>query len=192
MILHDGSTSINDLLGNWLSHRLGVRWGGAGTGVCFGYWADATGSIGGVACCRSFNGTSLYVDIALDVGFFPKSLIRVLGDYAFLHLKAKSMTLVTDSTNLRAQRLHKALGAERVAVVPGVAKGGADSIISVLLPEKCVIWRKLSGQGLSTESPGLHGTGQPAGAGQPNGGGQSNGSQPHQPGDPDGVLDLEQ
>ena len=127
----------------WLDER-GVC--GEHPDVCETFaWIDEQDVIQGALAFHHYNERSMFCDIALEGGRFPRKLLFAALWYAFEQLGVLRLTFFVAPSNLKSIALVEKLGAYRGATLEDGCSEG-EVYIYYLLPEKCPIWSKLHGK----------------------------------------------
>jgi hypothetical protein len=114
-----------------------------GGGTAFGYADDKGISCG--AAFTDYNGSNIFVSIAIERPAGARWLLWAIGYYGFVQLGCGRLTFVTESSNIRSVKFQEKLGAVHEARLIGAGRNGDDILISRLTPDSR-IWRKLDGK----------------------------------------------
>jgi RimJ/RimL family protein N-acetyltransferase len=131
---------FQDTITRWVLERSGGRWvPGVATGLAI---ADAEGRFLAGAAFTDFNGRNVSVHLVVDDKRAALSLFELIGAYAFEQLGCQRLTLIAETSNINAVRLHQKLGAIHEGTLVGAGKCGDNILVSRLTPES-EIWRRL-------------------------------------------------
>lgn len=130
-----------DIITKWVMDRACGTWT---PGVASGFAVvDEEGNILAGMAFTDFNGRNVSAHLAIENKGAARLLFTLAGAYAFEQLGCQRLTLVAESSNLDAVKLHEKLGAVREGCLVGAGRSGDDILISRLTPD-CSFWRKLS------------------------------------------------
>lgn len=104
------------------------------------------------AMFHDWSGPNVFVHLAIDDPRATRKLFRLIGQYAFGQLGVKRLTLIAESSNVQAVKLHEKLGAVHEGTLAGAGRNEDDILISRLTPD-CKVWRKLDGKQIFSTSP---------------------------------------
>lgn len=131
---------FQDTITKWVFEKTGGSWT---PGIASGIGIGDGDKILAAAAFTDFTGPSVAVHLAIDERRATLPLFELIGAYAFEQLGCRRLTLVAESSNLKAVRLHEKLGAIHEGTLVGAGRKGDDILISRLTPE-ANIWRKLN------------------------------------------------
>jgi RimJ/RimL family protein N-acetyltransferase len=132
---------FKEVIHDWFRERVDGSPMLSGEYTALGVYTRDRGIVGAALFC-DYTGRNVFVHIALDSVAAARPLFRLIGQYAFTQLRCERLTLVAESTNVKAVKLHEKLGAIREGCLVGAGRSGENILISRLTPD-CIIWRKL-------------------------------------------------
>lgn len=129
-----------DTITKWVLERTGGCWiPGASTGLAI---ASTEGKLLAGAAFTDYNGRNVSVHLVVDDKRAALPLFELIGAYVFEQLGCARLTLIADTANIDAVRLHEKLGAVREGLLVGAGQSGNDILVSRLTSE-CDLWRRL-------------------------------------------------
>lgn len=137
MLVLDAPAAVN----NWVAERGGGRCP-PGTFTALGYVSRGE-LVGGLVFYAS-NGVNCFVNIALEGGTFPKSLLEAGFYYTFKQLTLRRLSFWISCGNMRSIALARGLGAVHEGTMKGAGEKGEDVEMYALFPEKCKLWRRVN------------------------------------------------
>ena len=151
MIIWDSPEAVNQWVG-----QQGGGYAFPGSCTALGY-VDETGRLTAGLVFSEANGAHCLVNLAINNGVFPPSLLKAGLKYVFNQLKLKRLTFVIKEGNIPSIRLVRKLGATHEATLREADITG-NMLIFALFPNNCLIWSKINGQisGRNAQRAGPH------------------------------------
>lgn len=129
------------ILTKWVAVKTGARWAD-GEATSLGVGDNEKGGVLAAAAFTDYNGRNISAHIVIEDKVATLPLFELVGAYVFEQLGCARLTLVAESSNLKAVRLHEKLGAIHEGTLVGAGRSGDDILISRLTPDSR-IWQKL-------------------------------------------------
>lgn len=119
------------------------------------------------ACFTDYNGANIFPHLAIADPQATRTLLWGIADYCFTRLGCSRLTLMAESSNLAALKLHQKLGAIHEGTLVGAGKSGDDILLSRLGRDALIVRRLLRGKRFQfTRQPELQPVDSPARAGE--------------------------